>query len=188
MQNHRQAQIIYICIQEAVKNKHFDTYLHPYCMCIHIFYTHLPTNHLAVYFYHRDTDVWKVAFRGTDIYYFIIIKNWQSQFHSSEVHTQDFTHIGSCGSLVNDSSRPLRGRQKATPWVPEVQHEENITVLLRSTACLSCASWLSQAHSRSHENPDVWAINTQCVYREIPSWDLLLEEILDMIPHTIHFN
>lgn len=44
-------------------------------------------------------------------------------------------------------------------------------------------------HTAAHmETLDGWPINTQCVYREIPSWDLLLEEILDMIQHTIHFN
>jgi len=38
------------------------------------------------------------------------------------------------------------------------------------------------------ETPDIWAINTQCVYREIPNWALLLEEILVMVDHTVHFN
>lgn len=48
-------------------------------------------------------------------------------------------------------------------------------------------SWLSQNTAAPREAL-IYGLSILSVFREIPKWEPLLEEILDKMQHTIHFN
>lgn len=59
--------------------------------------------------------------------------------------------------------------------------------ILRNLPCLTLMSWLSQNTAAPREAL-IYGLSILSVFREIPKWEPLLEEILDKMQHTIHFN